>query len=313
MSPDTCVTLTGNLLAETTAWYSGAAWGRTQRASRSSFQVGGKGINVSRFLHRLGRPTTAVCFPAGWNGKRCLSWLETQPFPVQPFGMPGETRQGWVVRVGDEPETTFLGPDIALCPQAWAESLRWVQSHASTVSALSLNGSVPGWRANHLLGPYRDCLDGLPRSVVRAADCYGEPLHDLAQLPLDLIKLNRSELETLAGPLPGSLLDWLRDAGRLYPVARWVVTDGRHTVWAREADGEILSIDPPVVEEVSPVGSGDAAMAVLLAGLMEGRPLRDSLPLAVAHGAANAASPGVADFPEEEMRRLLPLTVTRHA
>ena len=41
------LTFTGNLLAERTQEF--AAWtpGKTQRAERESFQVGGKGINVA--------------------------------------------------------------------------------------------------------------------------------------------------------------------------------------------------------------------------------------------------------------------------
>lgn len=44
-------TLTGNLLAERTLTLPAWAPGRTQRAVAESFQVGGKGINVSRMLH----------------------------------------------------------------------------------------------------------------------------------------------------------------------------------------------------------------------------------------------------------------------
>ena len=55
-------TLTGNLLAERTVEFDGWSLGKTQRAVRESFQVGGKGINVSKMLSRLGTPNTALCF-----------------------------------------------------------------------------------------------------------------------------------------------------------------------------------------------------------------------------------------------------------
>jgi len=61
-SPSPIFTLTGNLLAERTLEFSTWAPGRTQRAQRESFQVGGKGINVAKMLSRLGTPATALCF-----------------------------------------------------------------------------------------------------------------------------------------------------------------------------------------------------------------------------------------------------------
>ena len=46
-------TLTGNLLAERTLEFDHWSPGRTQRAKRQTFQVGGKGINVAKMLTRL--------------------------------------------------------------------------------------------------------------------------------------------------------------------------------------------------------------------------------------------------------------------
>ncbi|MBK8476911.1 MAG: hypothetical protein IPL39_11565 [Opitutaceae bacterium] len=58
-------TVTANLLWEQTLFYNEWQPGRTQRATRSAFQVGGKGINVAKMLARLGSPHSAVCFPGG--------------------------------------------------------------------------------------------------------------------------------------------------------------------------------------------------------------------------------------------------------
>jgi 1-phosphofructokinase len=61
-------TLTGNLLAETTLEFASWSPGKTQRASGETFQVGGKGINVSKMLTRLGAANTALCFTGGAAG-----------------------------------------------------------------------------------------------------------------------------------------------------------------------------------------------------------------------------------------------------
>ena len=64
-------TLTGNLLAERTLEFETWSAGRTQRATRESFQVGGKGINVSKMLNRHRVANTALCFTGGAPGAEC--------------------------------------------------------------------------------------------------------------------------------------------------------------------------------------------------------------------------------------------------
>ena len=70
-------TITGNLLAETTAVYEFPRQGSTVRAiGDSKFQVGGKGVNVARAATALGLPAFAAVFPAGFNGAKCVQMLK---------------------------------------------------------------------------------------------------------------------------------------------------------------------------------------------------------------------------------------------
>ena len=76
-------TLTGNLLAERTLTFTDWEPGRTQRAREESFQVGGKGINVSRMLQRLGERSTALCFAGGAAGAECTERLRAEGMEFQ--------------------------------------------------------------------------------------------------------------------------------------------------------------------------------------------------------------------------------------
>src|SRR5215217_6191659 len=108
-------TLTGNLLAERTLEFAVWSPGRTQRAKHESFQVGGKGTNVSKMLNRLGVANTALCFTGGAPGVECDGWLRERGFAFRAFPTATATRSGTVVRdrSGAHAETTFLGPDSA--------------------------------------------------------------------------------------------------------------------------------------------------------------------------------------------------------
>lgn len=283
-------TLTGNLLAERTQEFAGWSAGETQRAVRETFQVGGKGINVSKMLTRLGAPTTALLFAGGASGTECLAWLRERGCRHQAFPTTAATRTGVVVRDGSgaQRETTFLGPDAAPDADAIGACARFLDAQPAG-QILALCGSFPGW-AGADFEPLRAAIvRWLERGIV-VADTYGPPLAWAIARPLDVIKLNAAELRgagfAAKDPLPLNVL-------------RWVVTDGPRAVRLRAAGGPEATIMPPRVREVSPTGSGDVLFACVLHGLYHRRmSLPDAVAFALPYAAANAAHPGVAEFPD---------------
>lgn len=291
-------TLTANLLWEQTFVFPHWEAGRTQRARERSFQVGGKGANVSRMLHRLGAPTEAVLFPGGATGAECLAWLQARGVPCRPFSMDAPTRTGLVLHVPGQPETTFLGPDVAL----EAPAVRACVAHLDACPAgdvLALCGSVPGWN-EPACEPLRDAIRRWIARGPVVADSYGPPLAWLVEQPLAWVKINRTEFDGLfpaaerSRPLP----ERLAAARNRWPVEAWVVTDGPRPVWQVTRREAPASLEPPAVTEVSPTGSGDILHAVLLHAVFHhGLSVPAALRLALPYAAANAAQPTVGDFP----------------
>ncbi len=291
-------TLTGNLLAERTLTFDTWTAGKTQRARSESFQVGGKGINVSKMLTRLRAPNTALCFTGGAAGAECVEWLAARSVPFGSFPTSTSTRVGLVIRTHlsgsahapSHSETTFLGPDSA--PDATA-----VRACADFLDAqpagqiLALCGSFPGW-ATPAFDPLRPAFTRWLARGTLAADTYGPPLAWAASQPLALIKINADELRAFAP-----------DLAHLPPSTatahRWVVTDGPRAVMLRDADGTLATLTPPPVREVSATGSGDVLFACVLHGLFARQlSLRDAVADALPYAAANAAHPAIAEFPE---------------
>ncbi len=288
-------TLTGNLLAERTLGFTSWLPGRTQRATVETFQVGGKGINVAKMLGRLGPPATALCFAGGTIGQECEAWLRARGFTYRAFVTTAPTRSGTVVRGGDQPETTFLGPDAlpdAAAVQACAEFL----DAQPAGGVLALCGSLPGW-AGPDFNPLRDALLRWLRRGALVADTYGPPLAWCVQQPLALVKINAQEFQGLDPSLTAVSAETLRAATARWPVRRWIVTQGAGPVWLQDEGGEPVSLSPPPVQEVSATGSGDVLLAgVLHAWLRRRMSLREAVAFALPLAAANAAHPGVADF-----------------
>ncbi len=287
-APPHIFTLTGNLLIEHTLAFEAWAPGTTQRARSETFQVGGKGINVSKMLNRLGAPNTALCFAGGGAGRACEEWLRAKNFSYHIIPTTAPTRRGTVVRdrSGTHAETTFLGPDVAPDAAALHAGAEFLDAQADG-QVLALCGSFPGW-ADADFAPLRTAIARWARRGQLVADTYGPPLADLVAQPLALLKINADEARTLSGPAAKEFPATLR---------RWVVSDGPRAVHLRDGRGAEETILPPAVTEVSPTGSGDVLLAAVLEALfVRGLPLRAAVVFALPFAAANAAHPGIAEF-----------------
>jgi len=288
-------TLTGNLLAERTLEFAQWQPGKTQRAIGESFQVGGKGINVSKMLNRLGAANTALCFVGGAAGTECEQWLRDRSFTFRAFANDRPTRTGTVVRSPVQPETTFLGADVSPEASALRACAGFLDDQPGG-QILAICGSLPGW-ASPDFEVVRAALERWLNRGILIADTYGPPLRWFADRSVALVKINATEFQSLASDsdaLPNSLINALGQS----PVQRWVISDGAKTVWFGERRGIADSLSPPSVREVSATGSGDVMLACILHSLFLKRTnLRQAVADALPMAAANAAHHGVAEFP----------------
>ncbi len=296
MSRAPILTLTGNLLAERTFHFETWKPGATQRAARTTFQVGGKGINVAKMLARLNVPTEAWAFAGGAAGADCREWLAQQLFGHRLFPSTVATRTGLVVRSATVAETTFLGPDAPPDPAALAACTAAIESLPDG-TVLALCGSFPGWDRPETT----DLKGALGQFAQRGrlyVDTYGPPLAWAVHQRAALIKINYDELAALTSDVTeAALVPRLEHVRRGSPVQNWVITDGAGPVHVSDRPNHLLALAPPVVEEVSPTGSGDVFLAALLyAREFLGCELSAAVQFALPYGAANAAHPGIAEF-----------------
>lgn len=121
----------------------------------------------------------------------------------------------------------------------------------------------------------------------------------------DFIKPNQQEAEEFLGrPLDN-------DAARWDAVAAFHAAGVRGVFMSLGAEGALFSLDgerlravPPRIEEVNPVGSGDALVAGIAMGLIAKRPLEEIARTAIACGTANAMSWDIGHFTRAEVESL---------
>lgn len=292
------ITFTANLLAETTYEFADWSEGKTVRATAESFQVGGKGINVSKMLDRLNASNAALCFPGGHFGPMCETWLAEAGIASMAFTQGCETRSGTVIRSKEKEETTFLGLDSHVSKESVLAAIAAL-GEIEEPFIFAVCGSVQNWEGDQWK-PLLNWIEDRGAPIRLVVDNYGPSLLWFASQKPDLIKFNRQELELLFDEKErtGSTEDLLIAANERFVCSNWVVTDGGGPIHVLSEGGAVESFDPPRVECVSPTGCGDVFYATLLDCLYNktGYSLLTAAKLAADYASRSAAMPGIAEF-----------------
>ena len=281
-------TVTLNPMLDKTVFVNGIRHGAIVRATGIAMVVGGKGVNVSRQLTRLGAETVATGFLGGEIGALLERLLDAEGIAHNFIRVAGMTREGVTYLDEAGVMTSVFEPPHAVTAdevhQLHATCTELIQKSTWVVCC----GSSPSPTADRL---YQDVIrEARARGKQTALDSYGAPLRaGIAAVP-DLLKINRHEYEQTSGAKAGSeaevrtALDVLRAAG----IRRVILTDGERAVYAAD-DSSVWKVVPPSIRSVNPTGSGDSMLAGMLFGIGQGWDMPVWLAFGVAAGAANAA------------------------
>ncbi len=292
------ITFTANLVAETTYYVDNWGPGQVSRATKERFQVGGKGINVSKMLLRLNAATKAICFPGGSFGPTTVEWLERKGIPVQAFPIDCVTRSGSIIRSPGEAEISVLGLDSHVSKVAVQECVEYL-SRLESPYILSICGVFPNWDSQ-TWEPFRDWIRQRNKSAKLAVDTYGPGLKWFVEQSPECVKINRNELELffdhdVQEVSTDSLLEQIASH---YKCPQWIITDGENPIWIKTEKESCVSVQPRRAQCVSPIGCGDVFFATLLDGIANHPEtgILDTVRLAAEYASRNAESHGIADF-----------------
>ena len=267
--------------------------GEINRSIAEDFQFGGKGINVSNVLRRLGQDTVALGFVAGQSG----TWLEQG---LKELGLAtcfvrleqGMTRINVKVRSGGETEINGMGPviDGAAMGRLYGELEQLTDG-----DVLVLSGSVPGCLGSDAYARILKRLEG--RNIWTVVDAAGDLLLKSLSYGPFLIKPNRQELAEFFGKPMDMEADILEAARRLQNMgARNVLVSlAEDGALLLDRTGKVYRAAAPQGEVVNSVGAGDSMVAGFLAGYLETGDCWSALRLGIAAGSATAFSLGLAE------------------
>lgn len=280
--------------------------GGLNRCGLDAVDPGGKGLNASRVIARLGRSTLALGFVAGVTGALIRARLDREGVPHAFDEVDGLTRINVMLLERKIARRTRLYLPGPLITPADLERLKARLSGCAAGGIVVLAGSIPpGLPAS----VYGDLVGWLHARGVRAiVDAEGAALeHALTARP-ELIKPNVEEAVQLLGRPITDDRDALAAAAafRALGAERVVISQGPRGAIALDAEGAWKAY-PPAVLVRSTIGPGDSMVAGLAIALDEGLGLAEGLRLGTAAGAATSMVPGTQLCDPRDVTRLLPL------
>lgn len=297
------LTVTPNPAVDKTIYVATFRNGERIRAQRCGCVAGGKGCNVSRVVKTLGGQSQALVVVAGTTGQHIVQMLEHDDgVKVIPVWVEGMSRTiTTVLEEGPHRQTAFFEPGPTVTDlERQAVEARFRQ-RVKKASWVTLNGAVG---TPSLTALYAALVPVAHEEGARVLlDSYGPEFEQGLVAKPDIVKPNREE----AAALLGRALDTR--------AAQWEGVDWFHekgietVVMSLGAEGALVSgpdcrahFQPPAIEEVNPVGSGDALVGALVWSLERGDDLETAVGWAIAAGTANAASWDIGHFSVASLR-----------
>jgi 1-phosphofructokinase family hexose kinase len=279
--------------------------GQVQRSQSERRQAGGKGVNVARVLNALGEPSLLLGFAGGSAGELIEANLRTEGIASRLTRTGRESRTCLIIHDRKRREQTVINaPGPAICDEEFRDFETNYTRSLPRAELVVINGSLPPNLAEHTYA----------RLIEAAHACGKRVLLDSAGASLRLALAARPFLVKINGAEAAELLDApVTDFDGAARATRELRERGAHSAMITLGEqgatfdfgvARYRFVAPPVAA-VNSVGSGDAALAGLAAGLLRGWTAQDAGALSVAAGAANALH-GAGACSREEILELQP-------
>lgn len=267
--------------------------GAVNRAEKDMKFPGGKGINVSRVLHRLGVENVALGFTGGFTGRFIKDVLQTEGVITNFIQVNEDTRINVKIKGKEETELNGQGPSVT--KEQFEQLMKQIESMQKG-DCVVLAGSVP---ASIPTTFYESIAAfGGEKGIRVVVDASGSALQHVVKNKPFLIKPNHHELGELFGVEISTVEDVL-------PYGRKLVEQGvEHVIVSMAGDGALLFTAEGIYEATIPkgivinsVGAGDSLVAGFVGRYEQTKDIEKAFQYGVATGSATAFS---ADLCEKE-------------
>ncbi|WP_304948070.1 1-phosphofructokinase [Streptococcus sinensis] len=276
--------------------------GSVNRMDSDDKFAGGKGINVSRVLKRLGIENTATGFIGGFTGKFITDNLVSEGIASNFVEVNQDTRIN--VKIKADAETEINGPGPEISTEKLAE-LKEILSSLTPADTVVFAGSSPKNLGNVV---YKELI-GLTRKTGAQVVCdfEGQTLLDSLEFEPLLVKPNNHELGDIFGVK-------LENLDQIESYARQILDKGaQHVIISMAGDGALLVtrdgayFAKPIKGNVkNSVGAGDSMVAGFTGEFVRSGDAVEAFKWGVACGTATTFSDDLAtaDYIKETYKKV---------
>ena len=299
-------TVTLNPALDKTVEIPGMALDTVNRITEMRTDPGGKGINVSKVIAKLGGESCAVGILGGESGRTLEKLLEDEPFATRFRFVEGQTRTN--IKIIDREghtNTDINEPGLTVTAAELDALLRELLAEILPGDIVVLAGSLPKGAPQDT---YRTWTVACKKAGARVfLDADGALLAEGLKAAPYLIKPNDGELSHLAGKKLETLEELTAEGRKLLErgIERVVISlGGRGALYLRK--GSTIYAEGLRVPVGSTVGAGDSVVAALAYAEAQGLSEEEAVRLSTAAGAANVMCSGTQAAEREAVEALLP-------
>ncbi len=278
---------------------------KIHRSEKVVALAGGKGCNVARALKTLGKSPVVSGWVGGFAGKFIEDELNKEGIATDFVETGLESRTCTSILDQKNQTMTEIYEKGALIPEEKIEEMEALfRKIVGDYQAITLSGSLPPGVPSNIYARLINIAHeaGIPTYL----DSSKNALRDgIAAKPF-LVKPNETEISVLLDEKPGTSVRELATA--IQTIASRHTSTLALSLGERGAlisDGQrVIQAQPPKIEALSAVGSGDSMVAGLVAAFSEGLPLEDAIKTGVAAGTANTLTLGAGQFSVDDFEEI---------
>lgn len=299
-------TVTLNPALDKTVEIPGMALDTVNRITEMRTDPGGKGINVSKVIAKLGGKSRAAGILGGESGRTLEKLLEGEPFATRFRFVEGQTRTNLkIIDRAGHTNTDINEPGLTVTAAELDALLRELLAELRPGDIVVLAGSLPKGAPQDT---YRSWTAACKKAGARVfLDADGALLAEGIKAAPHLIKPNDGELSRLAGKKLETLEELTAEGRKLLErgIERVVISlGGRGALYLRK--GSTIYAEGLRVPVGSTVGAGDSVVAALAYAEAQGLSEEEAVCLSTAAGAANVMCSGTQAAEREAVEALLP-------
>ncbi|MCP3028185.1 1-phosphofructokinase [Halobacillus sp. A5] len=258
--------------------------GELNRAHKAMYYPGGKGINVSRVMKRLGVSTTALGFIGEFTGQFITDFLDKETISHRFVNTKDYTRINVKLKGDKESEINGPGPNVS---EDQLSSLFQQIKSLQPEDIFILAGSVPSSLPKDFYSQIADICAS--KNVPLVADTSGDALKQLIGKPVYFLKPNDHEL----GELFNTEIE-TKEQAACY-ASKLVEKGTEHVVVSMGGKGAVyvskeeqLFATVPHGKVKNSVGAGDSVVSGFIAAVSQGQSVNEAFRSGVATGSATA-------------------------